>query len=171
MIKTYQDEIIGQLGPNNPIVTPSMAVKTRQMIAQAGGIAYPENVFRDPGENFQVPPPAPPQPTPDAMVYAEVEKYKADKKVETDTIKIVSDERVTLAKMQNDKEIAIAKAQIEAALEAEKLGIDRAKVLVDAAKVDSDRQANEDKKEIETTKADAALAKAAAAKVKRRNAA
>lgn len=171
LIKSFQDEIIANMGPNNPIVTPSMAVKTRQMIAQAGGIAYPENVFRDPGEDFQVAPPAPPQPTPDAMVYAQVEKYKADAKVQTDSIKIASDERLKLAQMQNDKEIAIAKAQLEAALEAEKLGIDKAKVLVDAAKVDSDRQANEDRKEIETTKADAALAKAAAAKVSKRRAA
>lgn len=129
MVKTYQDEIIGQLGPNNPIVTPSMAVKTRQMIAQAGGIAYPENVFRDPGENFQVPPPAPPQPTPDALVFADVEKYKAN-------VKIQSDERVTIAKLENDRVIAIRKAELEYALKQEELGIKRADTLVAAAKVD-----------------------------------
>lgn len=136
LIKQQQDEIIAQLGPNNPIVTPSMAVKTRQMIAQAGGIAYPENVFRDPGEDFQVPPPAPPQPTPDALVYADVEKYKAN-------VKVQSDERVTLAKLENDRVIAIRKAELEFALKQEELGIKRADTLVAAAKVDADREKND----------------------------
>jgi len=130
-LKQMQDEIIAQLGPNNPIVTPSMAVKIRQMIAQAGGVSYPENIFRDPGEEFQVPRPAPPGPTPDAMVYAEVEKYKAD-------VKIASEERITLAKLENDKEIALAKLANERAADLEKNATDRAKVLVDAAKVDVD---------------------------------
>lgn len=153
LIKQQQDEIIAQLGPNNPIVTPSMAVKTRQMIAQAGGIAYPENVFRDPGEDFQIPPPAPPQPTPDALVYADVEKYKAN-------VKVQSDERVTLAKLENDRVIAIRKAELDYALEAEKLGIDRAKVLVDAAKVDHERKAKEDDTELAYEKLDVDLIKA-----------
>lgn len=131
MLKQQQDEVIASLGPNNPIVTPSMAIRTRQMIAQAAGVAYPENIFRDPGENFQIPPPAPPQPSPDALVYAEVEKFKAQ-------IKVESDERVTIAKMNNDKEIALFKAQLDATADAEKNAVDRAKVLVDAAKVDAD---------------------------------
>lgn len=130
-LKQMQDEIIAQLGPNNPIVTPSMAVKIRQMIAQAGGVSYPENIFRDPGEEFQVPPPAPPGPTPDAMVYAEVEKYKAD-------AKIMSDERVTLAKLESQERIEMAKLGLERQRDAEKNATDRAKVLVDAAKVDVD---------------------------------
>lgn len=130
-LKQMQDEIIGQLGPNNPIVTPSMAVKIRQMIAQAGGVSYPENIFRDPGEDFQVPPPAPPGPTPDAMVYAEVEKYKAD-------AKIASEERITMAKLANERELALVKLANDRQADAEKNATDRAKVLVDAAKVDVD---------------------------------
>lgn len=135
-LKAMQDELIAQLGPNNPIVTPSMAVRMRQMIAQAGGVSYPENIFRDPGENFQVPPPASPQPTPDALVFADVEKFKA-------TVKVQSDEKVTLAKLENDRLIAIRKAELEFALKQEELGIKRAGTLVAAAKVDADREKND----------------------------
>jgi len=167
-IEQTQKEALTQLGPNNPIVTFQKLVKTLQLKAEAAGIAYPENFFGDAvnpdGTPWTPPEPGPPQPTPDAVIFGQVEKYKADTKVKTDSIKIASDERLKLAQMQNDKEIALAKAQLDAAIEAEKLGIDRAKVLVDAAKVDVDSKANEDRKEIETTKADAALAKAAVAK-------
>lgn len=165
-IEASQKETLTQLGPNNPIVDFKKLVKTLQLKAESAGISYPENFFADPGD-WQPEPPGEPKPTPDAMVFAEVEKYKADKKVETDSIRIASDERVTLAKMQNDKEIALAKAQIDASIEADKLGIDRARVMVDAAKVDADGRANDDRKEIELNKADAALVKAAAQK--RRN--
>jgi hypothetical protein len=167
-IEQSQKETLTQLGPNNPIVDFKKLVKTLQLKAESAGISYPENFFGDPG-NWQPEPPGEPKPTPDALVFAEVEKYKADTKVQTDTIRIQSDERVTLAKMQNDKEVALYKADLDAGIEAEKLGIERANTMINAAKVDSDREYNADRKEIELNKADAALVKAAAQK-RRRNA-
>lgn len=168
-LKQMQDEIIAQLGPNNPVVTPSMAVKMRQMIAQAGGVSYPENIFRDPGEEFQVPPPAPPQPSPDTIVNSQT-------LMQIEGNKVASDERKKIAEIASRERVEIYKVQSQVAIDAAKNDIDRAKVMVDAAKVDvdaskiaADMQANKDKKEIETTKADAALVKAAAAKVKKRN--
>lgn len=132
-----QEKTIAALGPNNPVVTPSMYVKTMQMKAQAGGFSYPENLFRDPGEDFQVPQ-NPPQPTPDALVYADVEKYKAD-------VKIASEERITMAKLANEKELAFAKLGLERQRDADKAETDRAGVLVAAAKVDVDREKSEKK--------------------------
>lgn len=143
-IEATQKEALTQLGPKNPIVDFPKLVRTLQLKAQAAGISYPENFFGDAknpdGTPWMPPEPGPPQPTPDAVVFAEVEKYKADKKVETDSIKIASDERVTLAKMQNDKEIALAKAELDASIQAQKLGIDRANTMIAAAKVDVDAQ-------------------------------
>lgn len=130
-VQMDQEKVIAALGPNNPVVTPSMAIKTMQMKAQAGGFSNPEVLFRDPGENFQIPPPAAPQPSPDALVFAETEKFKAQ-------IKVESDERVTLAKMENDRIIALRKAELEYALKERELGIKQADVLVSAAKVDAD---------------------------------
>lgn len=132
-LKAMQDEIIAQLGPNNPVVTPSMAVKMRQMIAQAGGVSYPENIFRDPGEEFQVPPPAPPQPSPDTVVNAQT-------MMQIEGGKIQSDERKKIADIASRERVDMYKINVDAALQAEKLGIDRAKVMVDAAKVDVDAE-------------------------------
>ena len=45
-IGAEQDKIVAQLGPDNPIVTPSMYVKTRLDMVSAAGVQNPEQYFK-----------------------------------------------------------------------------------------------------------------------------
>jgi hypothetical protein len=150
-----QEQVIQTAGPDNPIVTIGQYANTLRKLVATSGLQRPDEYVSAIPIDFKPPPPPPPQPTPDAMVYAQSEKYKADAKVQTDAIKIQSDKELALAKMASDERIAVRKAELDALLKAQqlgldeqKLGIDQARVLVDAAKVDATMQAkSEDKKE------------------------
>ena len=131
-IAEMQQAVITQLGPNNPIVGLDKITRTLQLRCEAAGISYPENFFADPktpdGQPWMPPPPPEPQPSPDTMVLKQVEEAK-----------IASDERKKVAEIASKERIEMYRIQVNAIIEAEKIGVDKASVLVDAAKVDSDR--------------------------------
>lgn len=143
-IEVTQKEALAQLGPDNPIVKFPQLVRTLQLKAEAAGIQNPESFFSDAknpdGSDWRPPDPPPPQPSPDAVV-------NANAFVETEKIKAASHEKIEADKRATERAIAFRKQDIDAALEAEKLGIDRAKVMVDAAKVDVDAQKADGKKD------------------------
>ncbi|MCC6912058.1 MAG: hypothetical protein IT566_00035, partial [Rhodospirillaceae bacterium] len=138
-IEAAQKEILEKLGPN-PIVDFAKLVRTMQLKAEAAGIAYPENFFGDPGAWAgppPPPPPAPPRPSPDTLILADVEHAKIAAKARGDAEDLAFKRAQAIAKIASDERIAREKTYWDTVLEAEKLGIDRNKVMVEAAKVDS----------------------------------
>ncbi|MGE3476959.1 MAG: hypothetical protein AB7H70_14250 [Rhodospirillaceae bacterium] len=138
-IEAAQKEILEKLGPN-PIVDFAKLVRTMQLKAEAAGIAYPENFFADPGAWSgppPSPPPAPPRPSPDTLVLADVEHAKIAAKARGDAEELAFKRAQAVAKIASDERIAREKTYWETVLAAEKLGIDRSKVMGEAAKVDS----------------------------------
>jgi hypothetical protein len=138
-IEAAQKEILEKLGPN-PIVDFAKLVRTMQLKAEAAGIAYPENFFGDPGAWTGPPPPAPPappRPSPDTLVLADVEHAKIAARARGEAEELAFKRAQAIAKIASDERIARERTYWDTVLEAEKLGIDRSKVMVEAAKVDS----------------------------------
>lgn len=137
-IEAAQKEMLEKLGPN-PIVDFAKLVRTMQLKAEAAGIAYPENFFADPGAWTGPPPPAPPsppRPSPDTLVLADVEHAKIAAKARGDAEDLAFRRAQAISKIASDERIAREKTYWQTTLDAEKLGIDRAKVALEAAKVD-----------------------------------
>lgn len=133
-IGAVQKEALQLLGPGNPVVDVQKIVRTEQLKCEAAGVNYPENFFADainPDGTPWSPEPQEPQPTPDTVLNAQT-------MLQIETQKQESDERKKVAEIASRERIELYKIQVEAALKAEELGIDRARVMVDAAKVDVD---------------------------------
>lgn len=139
-IASMQQEVLKQFGPDNPIVGLDKITRTLQLICESAGISYPENFFGDAktkdGQPWMPPPPAPPQPSPDTVMNAQtLEKIEM--------AKIESDERKKIADIASRERVDMYKINVEAALKAEQIGVDKASVLVDAAKADADQVARD----------------------------
>jgi hypothetical protein len=70
-----QEQILQQLGPQNPLVSPQQYRNTLARLVEASGFKNVDDFFLDPA--MQPPPPPPPPPPPDpAMILAQVEQQK-----------------------------------------------------------------------------------------------
>lgn len=135
LIYAAQKELLEKLGPN-PIVDFDKLSRTLQLSAESLGLAYPKMFFGDgvmPDGQPWAPQPAEPQPSPDTIV-------NANALVEIEKIKAESSEREKAAELDTKYAIDTRGQDIDAILEANKLGIDTAKVFVGAAKVDMSRE-------------------------------
>jgi len=74
-ISQKQEQIMQQMGPQNPLVTPSQYRNTLIKIAELSGFKNGADFFQDPAQVPPPPPPPPPPPDP-AQILAEVEKQK-----------------------------------------------------------------------------------------------
>jgi hypothetical protein len=74
-ISQKQEQIMQQMGPQNPLVTPSQYRNTLVKIAELSGFKNGADFFQDPAQVPPPPPPPPPPPDP-AQILAEVEKQK-----------------------------------------------------------------------------------------------
>jgi len=128
--KTYQ-----LLGPDNPIVTTKMIVRTKQLKAESMGIQNPEQFYKDPGE-WKPPEPPPPQPTPDAVLNNETFKEIEFKKIE-------SDERKKVADIASRERVDMTRIEADLMVKGEQLGIDRTKLVLEAVKIDAEQIAND----------------------------
>jgi hypothetical protein len=119
-ISKQQDLVVQQLGPNNPVVTPSMWTATRHKMVEAAGLKNADEYFAPISDQqfaqwqSQQQPPADPK--------IELEKAKAQAGVQKDQAKL----QITHAK--NQMQVA-AKGQQEAA-----------QAQINAAKVQADTQ-------------------------------
>ena len=118
-----QEAIIAQAGPNNPLVTPGQYAKTLRELVGALGLQKPDDYITNIPLDFQLPPPQPPQPSPDAQLFAQVEQGKAQEKFAEAQAKIQSDERIKVAELQSKERLAFAELQLKAQIEAAKNGI------------------------------------------------
>lgn len=126
LIGAAQREIYQAGGPGNGVVTAGQIANTVRRLCEATGIKNTAQFINEVPTNFD-PKPAPPQPSPDVVVYAQVEQMKATKKQETDLAKIASDERVS-----------IYNKNVDAAIKSEQLNVDYSKLGLDAIKLESD---------------------------------
>lgn len=118
-----QEAIIAQAGPNNPLVTPGQYAKTLRELVGALGLQKPDDYITNIPLDFQLPPPQPPQPSPDAQLFARVEQGKAQEKFAEAQAKIQSDERIKVAELQSKERLAFAELRLKAQIEAAKNGI------------------------------------------------
>ncbi len=134
-IEATQTAIMEKLGAN-PIVDFPKLVRTLQLKAEAAGISYPENFFGQPknpdGSPWVYQPPKP-EASPDTIANGQAlvaaEQVKANASQANNALKVASDERVE-----------IYKAKLNAIVEAEKLGLDTAKVLLAAKRLELDEK-------------------------------
>ena len=70
-----QEQIMQQMGPQNPLVSPAQYRNTLVRIAELSGFKNAADFFQDPAMAPPPPPPPPPPPDP-AQILAEVEKQK-----------------------------------------------------------------------------------------------
>lgn len=123
LLLAKQEAIIAQAGPNNPLVTPGQYAKTLREMVGALGLQKPDDYITNIPLDFQLPPPQPPQPSPDAQLFAQVEQGKAQEKFAEAQAKIQSDERIKVAELQSKERLAFAELQLKAQIEAAKNGI------------------------------------------------
>ena len=130
-IEATQTAIMEKLGPN-PIVDFGKLVRTLQLKAEAAGISYPENFFGEPtnedGSPWQFKPPEP-KPSPDTIVNAQAlvqaEEVKGKWSNANKQLELASRERVE-----------VYKAQLDAIVKANELGLDTGRLLLDAKKIE-----------------------------------
>jgi hypothetical protein len=79
MIMAKQEQILQQLGPTNPLVTPQQFSNTLRKIVELSGFKDASSYFQDIPADYQ--PPAPPQPKPspeEILAQVQAESIKAD---------------------------------------------------------------------------------------------
>lgn len=144
-IAAEQKEILAAYGPQNPIVDLKKAVRTLQLKTEAAGISYPENFFGDPvnenGTPWEFQPP-PPQPSPDVVAQAQalvqVEQVKAQSAEKRDAAKLELEREIAIAQTASNERIAYRQQDINAAIATGELQVKHATVLVQASKVDAE---------------------------------
>ena len=121
-------------GPNNGICTMGQYSQILTAMAETAGIKNPEKFFTSLPVQY-TPQPSPPQPTPDALVYAQVEQQKIQEKEREAAAKIQSDERIKMAELQSKERLAVAEIQVKAQIEAAKNGLEAERIKIDYAKL------------------------------------
>lgn len=138
-----QAMMLEKLGPN-PIVDFQKISRTLQDQAEAAGMNYPENYYGDAknpdGSPWKGPEPVPPQPSPDVIANAQalvaMEQIKAQSHERINQATLAAKSEDTAAQIASNERLGYYKAQLDAMIKAEQLGIDTARVMVDAAAVD-----------------------------------
>ena len=92
-VAAQQDMVVKEMGPGNPIVSPDKWIKTRQKMVEAAGLKEADQYFSDvPPEQmaqFLAQKNSAPDPRIEAAkMKAEVDRFKAEKAVETDRLKL-----------------------------------------------------------------------------------
>lgn len=151
-ILNMQEKLVGlQGGASGAFVNPGNIYAALKRAAELSGIIDADTYFSNP-EGYQPPPPEPTQQDKANEVYFAVEKYKADKKAETDVYKAETDASVKIyetnqkvilenAKMTKDYQAelkasneATAAALRSRVVEGEKLSIEKSKIDADLTK-------------------------------------
>lgn len=79
MIMTKQEQILQQLGPTNPLVTPQQFSNTLRKIVELSGFKDASNYFQNIPADYVPPAPPPPKPTPEEVLAGvQAESIKAD---------------------------------------------------------------------------------------------
>jgi len=117
MIAAKQEQILMQLGPNNPLVdVGKYAATLRKMVVNAN-IGDPDQFFKDP-ESGEAMPAQPPKPDPKMI--------EAQAKAQLDAAKMQMDAQAQQAKMQSDMALAQAKLDAEIQLKREQMAAEMA---------------------------------------------
>lgn len=117
-----QEMILQQLGPNNPICTLGQYANTLSKMVEMAGFADTSTYFNDLPLNFQLPPPEAPPVDPNtqlAELMAQVEREKAQAKLQIDQMKM---------------QLESSKAEAKNQLDAEKIRLDREKAQAEEAR-------------------------------------
>tara|TARA_Y100000592_G_scaffold52710_1_gene83259 strand:- start:1417 stop:3567 length:2151 start_codon:yes stop_codon:yes gene_type:complete len=107
-----QEQLLQQLGPNNPIVTPQQYANSLSRLIEMGGFKDPQAFINT--QIGDIPPPPPPQPDPNLLLaQAEIEKSRVSSQksiidAETDRMKIIMDD-------DRDRDIEEAKIRLKIA--------------------------------------------------------
>ena len=134
-----QEQIIQVEGPNGPLVTVGQYAAALHDWIEAAGINNPQKYIQSIPANFKMPPPAPPQPSPDVQLGAQVEGAKAQARIQEAAAKIQSDERIALAKIASEERVALAKLELDAmgsGIDAEKIRAEWARIGIDAKQLE-----------------------------------
>ena len=115
IVAANQKEIIGMMGPTNPVVKPGQFVGTMHKIVEAAGLKSPDQYFS--------------KPTPEEMQAYQQEQAnkpdpemeKAKMKIEADTAKAQSDAQLDAMKSQQDLVLQREKMMLEAELKREQI--------------------------------------------------
>jgi hypothetical protein len=99
-VAARQEMIIGQQGPNNPVVSVQQYTNTLTKMLQLAGIKDSQNYFNQLPADFQLPQPPEPKPTPEEMltqvqaqsIQADIQKKAAELQLEREKM-IMSDDR------------------------------------------------------------------------------
>lgn len=79
MIMAKQEQILQQLGPTNPLVTPQQFSNTLRKIVELSGFKDASNYFQNIPADYQPPAPPPPKPSPEeVLAQVQAESIKAD---------------------------------------------------------------------------------------------
>jgi hypothetical protein len=79
MILSKQEQILQQLGPNNPLVTPQQFSNTLRKIVELSGFKDASSYFQDIPADYAPPAPPAPKPTPEEILaQVQAESIKAD---------------------------------------------------------------------------------------------
>ena len=111
-IAKKQQELLGTLGPENPLVTQKQYHHTLSKMTELSGHKDIQNFWTDPA-TYEPPPPQPPEPTPDEIfAQAQADKVRADMEVDQAKLalekeKMVRDDDLERDKMESDLEVKI----------------------------------------------------------------
>jgi hypothetical protein len=135
-----QSAILQQYGPENPVVDIAMLRNAKADLLKLQGIKNVEAYYKPVDPNWQPPPPAPPEPTPDEL-WIQAEKEMAFQK-QMKELAIKQDE-LALKEQQQAADAAYKEAELafrerEAM---EKLDVERAKLALEAEKIAVQREA------------------------------
>lgn len=110
-------------GPNNPIVGMGQYANAFRKLITTSGLQQPDEYVNNIPIDYQPPPPAPPEPTPDAQLFAKVEAGKLQEKFAEAQEKIASDERIKADELASKERLAMKEMFLKAQIEAAKLGV------------------------------------------------
>ncbi|WP_175887812.1 portal protein [Burkholderia contaminans] len=105
-IKATQEQILMQLGPNNPIVSMSQYTNTLTKICELTGFKNASQFFNQIPANQPPPPPPPPQPNPE-VIAAQAAQQKAANAAQMDQQRM----QLEIAKLQLEQQKAADEAQ------------------------------------------------------------
>lgn len=147
MVMQEQKQIIQAGGPSNGLVTPGQFVNAMMDFIEATGLSHAERYITKTDPAMVPPPPQPPGPNPDTLVYAQIEKEKIDQKDaeaaaeltvkrEIEQAKIASDAAIEREKIAVDREIRLTELTLKYQANADTVAVDAAKLKIEQAKLE-----------------------------------
>lgn len=125
LIAQKQEQILGQLGPSNPLLTLQQYYNTLTKQVELAGFKDTTSYFTDPAR-YQAPPPQPLPPDPGLMI-AQIEQQKVQEKAAADLRSDQIKAQTEQAKIELQRAEAIEQAQLDRA----RLELDREKAAID----------------------------------------